>query len=384
MVYVTMPPWQADCCDDAPKASDRIRWLSHVNKVKGTIQGVDHRGVCMGEKSNIHTNIDYDTDGKQISFLNLPYSPHTDAWGVIPIPVAVIKNGSGPTALLMGGNHGDEYEGPITLGRMIRNLDPAQIRGRLIFLPAANLPAVVAGQRTSPLDGQNMNRCFPGDARGSPTQQITQYIESVLFPMADVFMDLHSGGSSLELMPSGIMHAPADRALCERVLQAMLAFNAPLTVVMDTLGDTRTSTAAALRHGLVVVASELGSFGATSPIGLQICEKGVRNVLTHFGIMESPEVPDEQARSTRLMEIRGPESYVYAPENGVYESFHELEAAVEAGQDAGCVHFLDDPGRKPEVVRFQRSGELFCRRAPGRVIRGNCVGIVINDYERGQ
>ena len=91
-----------------------------------------------------------------------------------------------------------------------------------------------------------------------------------------------------------------------------------------------------------------------------------------------------QARSTRLMEIRGPESYVYAPENGVYESFHELEAAVEAGQDAGCVHFLDDPGRKPEVVRFQRSGELFCRRAPGRVIRGNCVGIVINDYERGQ
>ena len=122
----------------------------------------------MNARSPIFTDIDYEKDGRQVSFLRLPYSPHTDAWGVIPIPIAVIKNGRGPTVLLMGGNHGDEYEGPIVLGRLLRGLDPGSIRGRLIFLPAANLPAVAAGRRVSAVDDKNMNRTFPGDPWAHP------------------------------------------------------------------------------------------------------------------------------------------------------------------------------------------------------------------------
>ena len=53
----------------------------------------------MNQPSLIFTDIDYDRDGKQVSFLHLPQSPHTYAWGTIPIPVAVIKNGTGPTVL---------------------------------------------------------------------------------------------------------------------------------------------------------------------------------------------------------------------------------------------------------------------------------------------
>ena len=86
----------------------------------------------------------------------------------MPIPIAVIKNGSGPTVLMEGGNHGDEYEGPIILGRMIRELDAAEIQGRLILLPAVNTPAVIAGRRTSPVDGLNFNRAFPGDPELRP------------------------------------------------------------------------------------------------------------------------------------------------------------------------------------------------------------------------
>jgi predicted deacylase len=73
------------------------------------------------------TDLDFEREGRQIGWLNLPYSPHTDAWGVIPVPAAVIKHGRGPTVLLTGGVHGDEYEGPITLGRLIRETDPAQV-----------------------------------------------------------------------------------------------------------------------------------------------------------------------------------------------------------------------------------------------------------------
>lgn len=335
----------------------------------------------MRAKTYIHTDIDFDKDGKQISFLNLPYSPHSDAWGVIPIPIAVIKNGSGPTALLMGGNHGDEYEGPITLGRMIRELDPARIQGRLIFIPAANTPAVIAGRRVSAEDGKNMNRSFPGEADGTPTTQIAHYIDSVLFPMCDIFMDLHSGGSSLDLIPAAIMQVGEDKALAEKIRSAIRAFNAPLTVAMDTLGEARTSSAAALRHGLVLIGTEMGSAGAVSRRGLEICWRGVHNVLAHFEMMEAPADAGEAPAPTRMTRVGGPDAYVYAPANGIFEPAHELGDAVEAGQLAGYVHFLDDPGRAPEAAAFKRSGMLFCRRAPGRVIRGNCVGIVVNDFD---
>lgn len=334
----------------------------------------------MRTKSSIHTDIDFEKDGKQVSFLNLPYSPHTDAWGVIPIPIAVIKNGTGPTMLLMGGNHGDEYEGPITLGKLIRELDPARIQGRLIFLPAANTPAVIAGRRVSSVDDKNMNRCFPGEADGTPTSQITHYIDSVLFPMSDILIDLHSGGSSLDLIPAAILQVSEDKELANRIREAILAFNAPLTVAMDTLGEVRTSAAAALKRGLVFIGTEMGSAGAVSREGLRICERGVGNVMAHYSMIEAPDPQPEAHTPTRMTTIEGAKSYVYAPDAGIFEPACDLGDTVEEGQIAGYVHFLDDPGRSPAAAEFKKSGMLFCRRAPGKVIRGNCVGIIVNDY----
>jgi N-alpha-acetyl-L-2,4-diaminobutyrate deacetylase len=159
------------------------------------------------KSSTVRATVDFEKPGKQTGFIQVPLSVHDDAWGVIPIPIAVISNGRGPTVILEGGNHGDEYEGPIALGELIRALDPGAVSGRLIFIPAINLPAVVAAYRTSPLDDLNFNRAFPGNPLGSPTQQIVAYVNDVLFPMADAFLDLHSGGSSL-----GDCHGAVRRA----------------------------------------------------------------------------------------------------------------------------------------------------------------------------
>ena len=54
--------------------------------------------------SRISSEIDFNLEGKQVGFLRLPHSVHRSAYGWIPIPVACIKNGEGPTVLLMAGN----------------------------------------------------------------------------------------------------------------------------------------------------------------------------------------------------------------------------------------------------------------------------------------
>src|SRR3954449_12768802 len=97
--------------------------------------------------SPIAPTVDFDKDGAQHGFLRLPYSRDDSAWGSVMIPISVIKNGKGPTALLTGANHGDEYEGPIALFDLARMLRPEDTSGRVIIVPAMNAPAFAAGTR---------------------------------------------------------------------------------------------------------------------------------------------------------------------------------------------------------------------------------------------
>jgi len=215
----------------------------------------------MARMSTARTTIDFDRSGKQIGFVDIPHSPHDDAWGATRIPIAVIKNGDGPTVILQAGNHGDEYEGPITLGELIRELDPGMVSGRIIFLPAINVPAVLAGRRTSPVDGLNLNRTFPGDPTGTITQQISAYVSDIVMPLGHAYVDLHSGGSSLNILPSAIIEPAPDAAHRKRNMEAVLAFDAPLSVVIDNLGQPRTSTATSVRAGLTPVGTGMAGAG---------------------------------------------------------------------------------------------------------------------------
>jgi predicted deacylase len=335
----------------------------------------------MARISTAFTDVDLDRSGKQLGFVSIPHSPQDDAWGVTRIPIGVIRNGEGPTVLLTGGNHGDEHEGPIVLGELLRDMAPEDIAGRLIVLPALNAPAVAAGRRTSPVDGLNLNRTFPGNPLGSITEQISAYVADRLFPLADAFVDLHSGGSSLEMIPSAVVEPAPDPAHRRRNADAALAFGAPLTVVIDNLGDPRTSTAAAVRAGLTTVGTEMGGGGTVSPAALAICRRGVTNVLAHLGVLRAP-VPSA-IEPGRLLAIPGPSGFVFAGVGGVFEPFHGLGVEVKAGGEAGRVHQLTDPARQPALLRYGADGILYARRQPGRVEPGNCCLVVAADYHGG-
>ncbi|MFN0164593.1 MAG: succinylglutamate desuccinylase/aspartoacylase family protein [Burkholderiales bacterium] len=329
------------------------------------------------DKSLIWTEVDYEREGKQVGFLHLPHSVTRSAYGTIPIPIAVIRNGEGPTVFLMAGNHGDEYEGQIVLNKLIRSLAPGQIRGRVIILPAANLPAAMDGARVSPVDGGNLNRAFPGDANGTPTFAIAHYIQTVLFPMADVHQDLHSGGSSLDMLPFCSARLGADEDLNERALAALRAFGAPLSFVWSYTADQRLSSAAAVAQGLVALGGEFGGGGCVSVSGLKLVERGVKNLLAHAGALKDWKIQNDGP--TRLVELKGQDYYVYAPEAGLFEPFCELGDTVAAGQPCGQVVFPDNPARDPVLCHFKRAGLLVCKRHPGRVVRGDCVAHLATD-----
>src|SRR5262249_26826412 len=149
----------------------------------------------------------------QTGTLRLPHSHNRSAYGHIPIPLMVAKRGDGPTVLLGGANHGDEYEGPLVLMQLMRELKLDRLNGRLIIVPALNVPAYHAGTRLSPIDDVNLNRVFPGDRNGSVTMMLAHYIETVLMPLCDYAIDFHSGGSSLDYLPTlFVFESPMEAA----------------------------------------------------------------------------------------------------------------------------------------------------------------------------
>jgi predicted deacylase len=333
----------------------------------------------MERRTRIWTRIDYARDGKQVDWLHLPHSVTRSAYGTIAIPAAVLKNGEGPTALFMAGNHGDEYEGQVALCNLIRELTPERIKGRVIMLPAANLPAAMAGTRTSPIDEGNLNRSFPGDPDGAPTRAIAHYIESVLFPLANLFHDLHSGGGSLAYVQFASTHEGPDAAVNARGLAALKAFAAPVSLVWRHGADPRFSPAAAMLRGVAALGGEFGGGGSLSRRGLAMVEDGLLRQLRHLGILPGGVAP----RPTRMMEVPNNEYFVYAPGAGVFEAATELGDTVRAGDLCGRVHFVDDPARPPLECHFRVGGVVVCQRHPARVERGDCVAHLAVDLGTG-
>jgi uncharacterized protein len=324
-------------------------------------------------RSRIVADVDFDRNGRQHGFLRLFHSVHSSAYGFIPIPIVVLKNGSGPTSLLVSGTHGDEYEGQVALCNLVKSLDPARIRGRVIILPAANFPAAMAGRRTSPIDEGNLNRLFPGDPDGTITEQIAYHIEHELVPMADLVCDLHSGGSSLMYVPSALFGGwQRDGSTAEGVA-ALKAFGSPIAYVAEAnQGGAKTLSGGAARHGVICLGTEAGGSGHVTRAALRIVERGVVNVLVHLGILPGADriAPDGP---TRFLEVGGSDYFVYAPEQGLFEPLVELGEMVRAGQPAARIHLPETPWAQPVTANFAHDGFVLCKRIPGRTVRGDCL-----------
>ena len=329
-------------------------------------------GADFAAMSRLYADIDLAAEGKACGFLRVPHSVHRSAYGWIPIPIVRIANGHGPRVVLIGGNHGDEWEGQIALAKLIRRLEPHNVRGRLVVVPSANFPAAIAATRTSPIDGGNLNRAFPGDKDGDITHQIAYWLENVLMPGNDFAIDLHSGGSSLMYMPSALMVRDEDAAYNKRCHGLLEAFGAPVSYIVDApQGGGRTFGSGCRRHGVVVIGTELGGAGALSPETLAVAEDGLLRALAHTGLLRGIDIP--KPRKTRVTELGGDDYYVYASDGGVYEALVNPGDEVRSGQSAARIHFHDTPWREPVTLHFKRAGLVLCKRQPARCDRGDCL-----------
>lgn len=139
--------------------------------------------------------------------------------GQLDIPVNLVNGAHpGPTSLLLAGAHGDEFEGPEAIRRWWHAATPGELSGRVILIPALNLPAYLAASRRNPEDDVDMSSAWRSDAPDSTTVRIARQLQEHVLPQVDQLLDMHGGGDIFEIHRLVMYQDLADAELLKRTL----------------------------------------------------------------------------------------------------------------------------------------------------------------------
>jgi uncharacterized protein len=246
----------------------------------------------------------------------------------VRLPVLLVRgNVPGKTLVATAGIHGDEYEGVRAIFDVYAALDPAEMSGDFLAVPIANPPAFWAGTRTSPLDGENLARIFPGSQEAGPSAAIAYALAQSILSRADLFLDLHSAGVKL-LMPAMVGYDALD----DRSRAAALAFGAPTLWAHSQVPPGRT-VSFARAHGIPWLYTEARGAGRIHPDDLRMFTQGIENLLHHLAIL-----PGNSRKRPVEIHLSGDgdiDGSLTAKRQGILIPSVELLQRVRAGEPLG-------------------------------------------------
>lgn len=334
----------------------------------------------MAELVHNPAEIDFERPGKhhyQVAF-------HLDGtWGYSLVPLTVINGRRGPNAngvICFGGTHGNEYEGQLAVKRLCADLDAEQMAGRVILMPQLSESACVANSRTSPLDGVNMNRAFPGNPRGTISYRISHFVKTRVFPHGRVVIDLHSGGKEGAFPICTSFHPIPDRAQQAETAQVARLFDPPFVLIYASTMASGLLTDEAEAEGKITVGSELGGGESTDREGVRTGYEGMLNVLRHYGLIEGGAVRLRPGGpEPRLVRADQLHYYVPCPRDGVWEPVVDRGAWVDQNELIGRLHDFSDHASAPHEIRARRRGWIAMMHLSARPVKGQTLYVVADE-----
>lgn len=314
---------------------------------------------------------------KQSALLHIAGRADGGAWR-LPLLTA-IGSQAGPTLLVLAGVHGDEYEGIAAIPQVYSAIKPQDLRGRLLMAPICNMPAYEAGQRSSPIDGLNLARVFPGDVNGAITSQIAWWLSQKLLPHTDFLIDLHTGGIAYEI-PTLIGYVQDSGELGRASLAAAAAFGAPVMWGHPLPLPAGRSISAATALGIPSLYTEAPGGGRCDPDVVACFRDGVLNVMKHLEMISG----DLNQRGLRhhLAGDGNLDTVIQASVDGFFQREVSLLEHVKRRQRIGAI--LDPTGVEAAPVDADQDGVIIMLRGLPRVMAGDGIAHITQTFHSQQ
>ena len=273
------------------------------------------------------------------------------------MPVFVARGAEpGPTLCLTAGIHGDELNGVEVARRAFEQVDPRNLRGTLIALPAINAVGVRNGSRYLP-DRRDLNRAFPGKSGGSVAAIIAHAVFTRVLSHCDALVDLHTASNQRANLPQ-VRADLSDTAIRE------LAIHFGLGIVVNGAGPDSSLRREAAKAGIPAIIYEAGEPFRFQEGEIERGIKGVANVMAYLDMVDLPELEIPETR------IYGRSSWVRvgAGEGGFFFPVASLGDKVAAGDLLGRIV---DPLTNVSVdVAAPQAGEIIGMAVPQPVLSG--------------
>jgi N-alpha-acetyl-L-2,4-diaminobutyrate deacetylase len=202
--------------------------------------------------------------------------------------------------------------------------------------------------------------------------------------MADVVIDMHSGGRSAWFLPCSHMHVVDDPAQRKAMLEGMEAWNSDWHFLYIDVNGHGLLPVEAENQGKLVITTELGGGGRVPAPVHRLAWSGLRNVLRHVGVLEG----EVQTRASLglppavILDGRNPATIVVSPEDGLFEALLEPGDPVSAGQTVGRLWFVDRPDRPPVEIEAPLDGYVVVTKAIPPTEQGDCVFVLGQPVDR--
>lgn len=301
---------------------------------------------------------------KETNWLEVASRADGGAWQLPLLYVTGAANG--PTLVVTAAVHGDEYEGVETIPRVFQQVEPESLRGTLVMVPVCNMPAYEAATRSSPIDGLNLARVFPGDATGSITQRIAHWMTHNLIKYADFYIDLHSGGVAANI-PTLIGYRHSNDDMGRKSRAGAVAFGAPVLWGHPPDPAPGRTLSAATDYGIPSLYTEAPGGGVARPDDVDCFTQGVLNVMKHLDMLDG----DPQPRPTthHLVGHGDMDTVISAPVAGLFRPQVDVLANVTAGQRLGVIQNFF--GEVTAEITAGRAGVVIMLRRIQRVHVGD-------------
>jgi hypothetical protein len=236
---------------------------------------------------------------------------------------------AGPTLVVTGGVHGAEYASIAAALDLGRSLDSKGLHGRVIVVPVINLPGFVARSiYVCPLDGKNPNRVFPGDADGTGSEQIADWVFRNVISQADYYVDLHGGDLIEALVPFTIFFRSGNEQVDAISLEMAKVFGIHFVVSSGTPGSTISAASCA---GIPSILTESGGQGIWTPDQVADHTNGLQRLMRYLKMIpgSAPE-PTPFTLLERFLWLRSDHEGFWYPHVSVGQT-------VRAGQELGHI-----------------------------------------------